>query len=65
MKPFETLLFEVIAEILKNLSGFFTNPGMPSITLNKLKSNQCSEKGGDLKKLNTLNHKWRTNVLVV
>ena len=35
MKPFETLLFEVGAEILKNLSGFLVNP--------KCFSTECQE----------------------
>ena len=57
MKPFETLFFEVGAEILKNVEGFMAvNPNKAVQGIRKrLKAAISSVKsGGDLKKLNTL-----------
>lgn len=57
MKPFETLLFEVGAEILKNLSGFLAvNPkaSVQNVKKQVEKAINVVKKGGDLKKLNTL-----------
>jgi len=57
MKPFETLFFEVGAEILKNVKGFIAaNPDKAVQGIRKRLSKAISNvrKGGDLKKLNTL-----------
>ena len=57
MKPFETLFFEVGAEILKNLSGFLAvNPkaSVQNVKKQVEKAINVVKKGGDLKKLNTL-----------
>ena len=57
MKPFETLFFEVGAEIMKNMSGFMAaNPdkAVQGIRNRLKKSISIVRKGGDLKKLNTL-----------
>jgi hypothetical protein len=57
MKPFETLFFEVGAEIMKNISDWLAVN--PNSTIQRMKSKLDSaistvRKGGDLKKLNTL-----------
>jgi len=57
MKPFETLFFEVGAEIMKNISDWLAVN--PDSTVQRLKSKldgaiSTVRKGGDLKKLNTL-----------
>jgi len=57
MKPFETLFFEVGAEILKNVKGFIAaNPDKAVQGIRKRLDKAISNvrKGGDLKKLNTL-----------
>jgi len=57
MKPFETLFFEVGAEILKNVEGFMAaNPNKAVQGIRKKLDKAISNvrKGGDLKKLNTL-----------
>ena len=57
MKPFETLFFEVGAEILKNVSGFIAaNPAKAVQGIKNRIDKAVSDvkKGGDLKKLNTL-----------
>jgi hypothetical protein len=57
MKPFETLFFEVGAEILKNVKGFMAaNPDKSVQGIRKkLKTAIAGVKaGGDKKKLNTL-----------
>ena len=57
MKPFETLFFEVGAEILKNVQGFMAvNPKKAVQGIRKKLSGAISKvrKGGNLKKLNTL-----------
>jgi len=57
MKPFETLFFEVGAEILKNVQGFMAaNPDKAVQGIrNKLSAAIADvKKGGDLKKLNKL-----------
>ena len=57
MKPFETLFFEVGAEILKNVQGFIAaNPdkAVQGIVKRLDKAISNVRKGGDLKKLNTL-----------
>ena len=57
MKPFETLFFEVGAEILKNVQGFIAaNPDKAVQGIVKRLNSAISnvKKGGDLKKLNTL-----------
>ena len=57
MKPFETLFFEVGAEILKNVQGFIAaNPDKAIQGIRKKLDSAISNvrKGGDLKKLNTL-----------
>jgi len=57
MKPFETLFFEVGAEILKNVKGFIAaNPDKAVQGIVKRLNSAISnvKKGGDLKKLNTL-----------
>ena len=57
MKPFETLFFEVGAEILKNVQGFIAaNPDKAVQGINKKLTAAISDvrKGGDLKKLNKL-----------
>ena len=57
MKPFETLFFEVGAEIMKNMSGFMAaNPDKAVQGIRKKLNKAISNvrKGGDLKKLNTL-----------
>jgi len=57
MKPFETLFFEVGAEILKNVQGFMAaNPKKAVQNMKKKLSSAISNvrRGGDLKKLNTL-----------
>jgi hypothetical protein len=57
MKPFETLFFEVGAEIMKNVSGWLA--ASPDSTVKRVKkqldaSIQSVRSGRDLKKLNTL-----------
>jgi hypothetical protein len=57
MKPFETLFFELGAEIMKNVSGWLA--ASPDKTVARVKkqldgSIQNVRSGGDLKKLNTL-----------
>jgi hypothetical protein len=57
MKPFETLFFEVGAEILKNVQGYMAaNPNKAVQNIRKKLSSAISKvrSGGDLKKLNTL-----------
>tara|TARA_B100001250_G_scaffold392541_1_gene394421 strand:- start:658 stop:1521 length:864 start_codon:yes stop_codon:yes gene_type:complete len=57
MKPFEELFFEVGAEILKNVQGFMAaNPDKAVQGIRKRLDNAIKnvQKGGDLKKLNTL-----------
>ena len=57
MKPFETLFFEVGAEIMKNIDGWLAvNPAKSVQSIrSKLKSAISDVKsGGDLKKLNKL-----------
>jgi hypothetical protein len=57
MKPFETLFFEVGAEILKNVEGFMAaNPtkAVQGIRKRLNKAISSVRSGGDLKKLNTL-----------
>ena len=57
MKPFETLFFEVGAEILKNVRGYMAvNPNKAVQNIRKKLSSAISKvrSGGDLKKLNTL-----------
>jgi hypothetical protein len=57
MKPFETLFFEVGAEIMKNISDWMAvNPDSTVQRIKKKLDNSISavRKGGDLKKLNTL-----------
>ena len=57
MKPFETLFFEVGAEILKNVKGFIAaNPDKAVQGIKKRLDKAISnvKGGGDLKKLNTL-----------
>jgi len=57
MKPFETLFFEVGAEVLKNVKGFIAaNPKKAVQGIVKRLDNAISKvkSGGDLKKLNTL-----------
>jgi hypothetical protein len=57
MKPFETLFFEVGAEILKNVQGFMAaNPTKAVQGIRKKLNSAISKvrKGGDLKKLKTL-----------
>ena len=57
MKPFETLFFEVGAEILKNVQGFMAaNPKKAVQNIRKKLSAAISKvkSGGDLKKLKTL-----------
>ena len=57
MKPFETLFFEVGAEILKNVQGFMAaNPDKAVQGVRKRLGAAIADvkKGGDLKKLNTL-----------
>ena len=57
MKPFETLFFEVGAEILKNVKGFMAaNPNKAVQGIRKKLSGAISKvkSGGDLKKLKTL-----------
>ena len=57
MKPFETLFFEVGAEILKNVKGFIAvNPKKAVKGMEKRIDKAISDvkSGGDLKKLNTL-----------
>ncbi len=57
MKPFETLFFEVGAEILKNVQGFMAaNPDKAVQGIRKRLDAAIKNvrKGGDLKKLNTL-----------
>ena len=57
MKPFETLFFEVGAEILKNVKGFMAaNPDKAVQGIKKRIDQAISDvrSGGDLKKLNTL-----------
>ena len=57
MKPFETLFFEVGAEILKNVKGFMAaNPDKAVQGIRKRLDKAISNvrKGGSLKKLNTL-----------
>jgi hypothetical protein len=57
MKPFETLFFEVGAEILKNVKGFMAaNPDKSVQNMKKKLDKAIStvRSGGDLKKLNTL-----------
>jgi 23S rRNA pseudoU1915 N3-methylase RlmH len=57
MKPFETLFFEVGAEILKNVQGFMAaNPDKAVQGIRKKLSSAISnvKAGGDKKKLNTL-----------
>jgi len=58
MRPFEILFFEVGAEIMKNMSGFIAaNPdkAVQGIKNRIDKAVSDVKKGGDLKKLNTLN----------
>ncbi|ANS05297.1 cytidylyltransferase like protein [uncultured Mediterranean phage] len=57
MKPFETLFFELGAEIMKNVSGWLA--ASPDSTVQRVKKQLDSaisnvRSGGDLKKLNTL-----------
>ncbi len=57
MKPFETLFFEVGAEIMKNISGFIAaNPDKAVQGIKKRLDKAISDvkRGGDLKKLNVL-----------
>ena len=57
MKPFETLFFEVGAEILKNVKGFIAaNPNKAVQGIKKRLDSAIKDvrSGGDLKKLNTL-----------
>ena len=57
MKPFETLFFEVGAEVLKNVKGFMAanpNKALQGIRKRLDKAISNVRKGGDLKKLNTL-----------
>ena len=57
MKPFETLFFEVGAEILKNVQGYMAaNPDKAVQGVRKRLDKAIANvrKGGDLKKLNTL-----------
>ena len=57
MKPFETLFFQVGAEIMKNMSGFMAaNPSRAIQGMRKRLGKAISNvrSGGDLKKLNTL-----------
>ena len=57
MKPFETLFFEVGAEIMKNISDWMAvNPDSTVQRMKKKLDSSIStvRKGGDLKKLNTL-----------
>ena len=57
MKPFETLFFEVGAEILKNVQGFMAANPDKSVQSMKKKLDAAIKNvrsGGDLKKLNTL-----------
>ena len=57
MKPFETLFFEVGAEILKNVQGFMAaNPDKTVQGIRKRLNSAISSvrSGGDLKKLNKL-----------
>jgi hypothetical protein len=57
MKPFETLFFEVGAEIMKNISDWMAvNPDKTVQNMKKKLDSSIStvRKGGDLKKLNTL-----------
>ena len=57
MKPFETLFFEVGAEILKNVKGFIAANPKKSVQNMKKKLDSAIKdvrSGGDLKKLNTL-----------
>ena len=57
MKPFETLFFEVGAQILKNVEGFMAaNPDKAVQGIRKRLSSAISSvrSGGDLKKLNKL-----------
>jgi len=57
MKPFETLFFEVGAEILKNVQGFIAaNPdkAVQNIKKNLSKAISTVKSGGDIKKLKTL-----------
>ena len=57
MKPFEVLIFEVGAEILKNIGGFLSaspERAVQKIRADVIKSIKDVRKGGDLKKLNKL-----------
>ena len=57
MKPFETLFFEVGAEVLKNVKGFMAaNPNKTVQGIRKKLNAAISnvKAGGDKKKLNTL-----------
>ena len=57
MKPFEVLIFEVGAEILKNIGGFLSaspERAVQKIRTDVIKSIKDVRKGGDLKKLNKL-----------
>ena len=57
MKPFETLFFEVGAEIMKNISDWMAvNPDSTVQRIKKKLDSSISKVrgGGDLKKLNTL-----------
>jgi len=57
MKPFETLFFELGAEVLKNVEGFLAaNPDKAIQNIRKQVAKAISDvrKGGDLKKLNRM-----------
>ena len=57
MKPFETLFFEVGAEILKNVKGFMAanpNKSVQGIRKKLDAAIKNVRSGGDIKKLNTL-----------
>ena len=59
MKPFETLFFEVGAEILKNISGYIA--ASPQKAVQKIRKCVISaikavRSGGDVKKIQTLKH---------
>jgi hypothetical protein len=59
MKPFETLFFEVGAEILKNISGYIA--ASPQKAVQKIRKGvinaiKAVRSGGDVKKIQTLKH---------
>ena len=59
MKPFETLFFDVGAEILKNISGYLA--ASPQTAVQKIRKDVMNaikkvKSGGDIKKIETLKH---------